>query len=316
MSRSRADTDLRIRWDEKRTRRARRALVSGRGLAKAAFGTVDGRLDLRGLSAPGLWLWRVPVLRPARLRSLDLTAADLEGWVLRGADIDDCNFDRAECSGWLIKGGTIRRSSFAGADLRSTIMGDHTTWSEVDLERADIRGTNSSSARFEKVRFDQAKLVRREFATDILRSCSFAGLVNDCSFGTVGARPDALRQVDFSRAVLRATTFLGLDLKDVVPPVDPNHVVIHRPHCVLMELVRQLESGVVNPLSWQGDTLRMDLENSRHDQAFLAWHLADLAIDATVEGGVAAAAFLLELDHICQREAASGGAFLTEDLRP
>jgi hypothetical protein len=218
---------------------------------RAAMGEVDGRLDLRGLPAVGLRLLNVPLVRPVRWRRLDLSGADLgDLFLVRGGEFVDCRFDRADCQGWGLFGGTIRGCSFVRADLRDSNMGSGTRWIDVDLGHANLRRTHSRNGRFERVRFDHAGLFRREFSSDPLIDCSFAGLVDDCQFGGPDAPPDLVGHVDFSAARLRNPRFWGQDLAEVIPPTSPEHLVIRHPRCVLMALLREIAGDDQHPLGW------------------------------------------------------------------
>lgn len=292
---------LRARWTTERIAAARRALSFGGTPRRAAFGEIDGRLDLRGLPARGLWVFHLPVLRPARWRNLDLTGADLRDLFLvpPGGRIENCRFDRADCRDWRLFGGIFQDSSFVRSDLRGGMVGKGTRWFNVDFSYANVRRSQSSGGWFEGVRFDHAALFRREFSSDVLDACSFAGLVEDCQFGGPNAPPDLLRRVDFSQATLKYARFWGQDLENAVPPSESDHVILRHPRCVYDELIRAIETDASHPLAWREMSVRIERDELGPNQRFHAIHVSQLGLSGDAAGGRESAQLLQDLDGGC-----------------
>jgi uncharacterized protein YjbI with pentapeptide repeats len=295
---------LQARWTPERATAARRALMGFGSVRRSAMGEVDGRLDLRGLPAVGLRLLNVPLVRPVRWRRLDLSGADLgDLFLVRGGEFVDCRFDRADCQGWGLFGGTIRGCSFVRADLRDSNMGSGTRWIDVDLGHANLRRTHSRNGRFERVRFDHAGLFRREFSSDPLIDCSFAGLVDDCQFGGPDAPPDLVGRVDFRHATLRYVRFWGQNLSEVRPPEDGDHLVVRYPRCVLDRILASLDEDPHHPLRWLRTLFERRVLELGPRQAAWIQHLGDLGIDGDVEKGRSAGALIRAVEQACADQA-------------
>ena len=101
-------------------------LVSGRKLDELELDTIDGRIDLRGLSVPAAarlrrfetkrWfvetLGNLVTLRKVRLVGLDLTDSRLENLRFHGVAIVGCRFDRARCRDWRMWATSVTECSF------------------------------------------------------------------------------------------------------------------------------------------------------------------------------------------------------------
>jgi uncharacterized protein YjbI with pentapeptide repeats len=207
---------------------------TGGDLRGLAFGTHEGRLDLRGLVDP-------------HPDEVDRDVASLEGLDLAGArmgrihftkrTIADCRFDGATLADLRLWSSSITDCSFKGAKLNGTLVLDGRTsfgWGprchhrRTDFSQANLAGLHVGDAVFEDCDFSGAKLAGAEFECDLVR-CRFAGHLHDVAFrGHRGIFGSDVRHedVDLKDADLHFVGFQGADLAGFRLPDDPRVLVL------------------------------------------------------------------------------------------
>ena len=257
------------RWDtdegEIRAERAFDALASGRSLDDAAWGEVDGRLDLRGLRAPlpqasplgreveGLIVEELSetlTVRDASLVSLDLSGARLEGLRIFDSTVANCVFDAARCQDWRIWGSHIRDSRFVGTDLRRSAIGPWhagrgNIYERVNFTRADLRQISCPAATFVDCDFSNARLERVDFQSSGFVRVRFAGELREVIFWDRGlniGKPETnpMKDVDFTDARFKGVEFRRLNLESVTFPTSDGHLVISNYPCVIERALETL----------------------------------------------------------------------------
>lgn len=272
--------ELEQRWDPARTAEAFRRLVAREELDSVAFGTVDGRLDLRGMVAdtedlrgrraeqgwyPPFELVAVP---DARLEHLDLRGARLPALELEGCTLVDILFDGADLTSLRLSG-SVRTCSFSGTSLYGCVLAIRgpktgvlrrrrtvpTTFEGCDFTRADIRhGSSGDGTTFLRCVFDRAKYTASWWisATDY-RQCRFAGRLSSPEFNAAplghpgDADPSRLDGSDFSAAEVLWPTIRGLDCAGVTWPEDDKHIVVHSRYVEVLLAVKARLVGSDEP---------------------------------------------------------------------
>ncbi len=278
------DKTLVDRWDTvdglALTRQIFKRLASGRSLKRLGIAVHDGRLDLRGLSAPatevgpprqaaGLTyrqLHGLTEVRGCKLKGVDFSGAMLRDLRFFDSSFTDCRFDGADCREWRMWGCDVQRCSFRSADLRDASIGAWSKgrfmrWSEVDFSGADMRRIVASEAVFAGCEFANARLEHIDFGS-VFAGCHFAGHLRevqfyDRAFDSHQREPNRMLDCDFSEALLDWVAFRRLDLDHVKLPSGPEHLVVGHYRCVL-ERALELLDGASEP--WQLG-LRGMLEN-------------------------------------------------------
>src|ERR1051326_7559017 len=192
------DSGLRRRWEtaegQERADEAIACLLAGRRLGGLGLGEVDGRVDLRGLSAPiprrlrrfetAGWfaeqLGDLVEFRSTTLEGLDFTGAQLQSLRFHDSQIIGCVFEEANCRDWRLWGSEVADCRFAKADLRDAAVGTwhegrRNTWRQTDFSASDFRVAVSWMASYVECDFSSAKLAKVKFEQCALARCRFAG---------------------------------------------------------------------------------------------------------------------------------------------
>jgi len=225
-------------------------LAEGKPLDGLGLATVDGRLDLRGLTAPAPAFGReygtrvatvressaLPVVRGVHWKAIDFSACRLGSVRFYDSHIENCRFDAGHCQDWRMWNTTISNTTFRATDLRRSALGsiDEGRWNvfkKVDFSGADLRQTVYVSAEMIECTFEDANLTKTDFQGTLFERCVFAGELKDVLFsrhayGGEALQPNEMKHVDFGRARLRHVEFRRLDMKDVKWPEDEQHVVL------------------------------------------------------------------------------------------
>lgn len=200
-------------------------LAMGRPLDDLGLGTVEGRVDLRGLHVGE----RVVTLVGVGLEGLDLSSARIPSWRFDDCAVRDCCFDRASCWDWRLWRTQVRHCRFVGTDLSGSAVGtwedgEGNLWSEVDFTGADLQVLVNRGATYEDCELAGADLTGVAFEQCTLRRCHFAGELREVTFDgrAVDDRPSPSpwEDVDFSEARFDQVHFLALDLDGVTLPTD------------------------------------------------------------------------------------------------
>ncbi|HEU0086916.1 MAG TPA: pentapeptide repeat-containing protein [Pseudonocardiaceae bacterium] len=242
-------------------------LLAGSGVDDL-LGSHDGRVDVRGVSAPtpevvaqtevaGMGVRKLKGLlefRDVTLSDLDLSAAKLDHLRFFGATLRNCRFHRASCRDWRLWRTDVEACSFEGADLRDAALG---TWEKgrgntfrgVIFRGADLRGISCQAAVFVDCDFSDAKLDGVDFGGSHFVRCVFGGPLRDVMFHRTsslakGLGPNPMEDVDLSKAELQYVSFSDLDLDRVQFPGDDRHVVVKNYPCVMRRVIDQLGDAV------------------------------------------------------------------------
>jgi uncharacterized protein YjbI with pentapeptide repeats len=233
---------LRDRWRTPEGRAVatpiREALLRGETPTSSPFGTIGGRLDLRGLAIGMTSPAGFPTMirhtverRDAIWSRLDLTGADLceinwKGLAVRDCVLDDVDLQHLRCWDIEVTGCSLRR-----ANLHFAQMGRPGVWRDVDLSQADLRGA-LATVRFERVDFSNTKFRTTEFGFSDLIDCRFAGIVFGLHLGEqIRNRPAnwRLERVDLRNARPRRLELTNVDLgggADLRLPEDADHWLV------------------------------------------------------------------------------------------
>jgi uncharacterized protein YjbI with pentapeptide repeats len=185
------------------------------------------------------------------LARIDFSRAKLNGWRLRDCEIFDCKLDNAHCSEWMLWHSMIRDCTFAGADLRRSLLGTYpeggrVKWQRVGFNDADMRRASAYGAIFEDCDFSNARLDEVNFHQRDFVRCRFAGVMEEVLFD--GRRlPDhavasEMKAVDFQGAHFISVDFRGYSLQGVALPRDPDVFSIRRFPCVARRVINALST--------------------------------------------------------------------------
>lgn len=226
-------------------------LAEGGPLDGLGLGFRNGRLDLRGLTAPEPTAGKTThttiadVVRQEglirmeglTLQSLDLSASSLNHLLFVDCRIENCVFDKSKCQNWGLWGTSVSNSTFYSADLRNSALGavlddKRNAFGQVDFTKADLRGTVYTAAEFIGCKFRDTRLDKVDFQTSTFTNCCFEGELREVCFYRRGFRGEIFPAnemvgVDFTRAQLRHVEFRGLDLDNVALPTDCDHIVLN-----------------------------------------------------------------------------------------
>ncbi|MFI5908637.1 pentapeptide repeat-containing protein [Dactylosporangium sp. NPDC051541] len=231
--------DWRDRWsgvDRTVVRGIADDLLHGRPVATAPFEPVGGRTDLRGFPLTRMATGgssgprrgqigaddhaTAAATPPPRWSGLDLTGADLSEFGWFDLTVEHCVLDDAELQGLRCWGVTIVDTSLRAANLHHGQLGApaefwprRSTWTRVDLTRADLRGT-TAEVTFTAVDFANARFTGTNFNWSDLVDCTFAGVVRGLH---LGRRPvcDQPETWQLTGVDLRAARPRGLELTGV-----------------------------------------------------------------------------------------------------
>lgn len=292
--------DFRSRWSstdgQQLSKEVWRRLAAKESLGDLKLGEYEGRLDLRGLSAPEVRRQELPPFRNWALNRLsgylEFNNVELEGVDFSGSKLEhirffnsrivNCRFDDADCRSWRVKGTDVKHVSFVRSNLRDAVLG---AWYEgrgsryefVNFSRADMRGLLSSTAAYLDCDFSYARLDKIDFQSSSFIRCRFSGELREVifyskTFDTKKPEPNPMEDVDFSDAKLRWVEFRRLNLDRVRFPEDHDHLVVKNYRCVLQRALeaasreKALESrGVIvvlkHRLKWVGPEQKIGVFN-------------------------------------------------------
>jgi uncharacterized protein YjbI with pentapeptide repeats len=227
-----------------------RRLVTGESLAGLGLGTVEGRIDLRGLQAPEpkvvqSWTFGtmdvarqtgIVVIKGARWEGLDLSGASLPELRFHDTSIENCRFDKAKCTSWRIWATTFHACSFLGANLSSSALGGvlddrRSAFRQVTFDKANLRGTSHLNADIVDCSFRNAKLKGVEFNGSLMERVVFEGPLADVSFreraiGLKSSTKNKMIDIDFRKATFEYVEFVELDMDQVKWPEAQDHYVV------------------------------------------------------------------------------------------
>ncbi len=242
-----------------------RRLIGRRSLKGLPLGTVDGRIDLRGLRiedpeilgvfdtsfgrATGLDVQRV---QGARWKNLDLSGSYLSSLRLYECRIENCVFDDSICPDLRMWATQVTDCSFRRANLREASFGgaignSFSVFTNVDFTSANLREVMSAVARFDRCLFRNARLEKIDFQGSIFVDCIFEGLLSDVMFYKHGYKgghfpPNEMKGLDFRNAELRDVGFRNLRLDTIKPPSNDKHILIKNVGLNLRHIIAALES--------------------------------------------------------------------------
>jgi uncharacterized protein YjbI with pentapeptide repeats len=248
--------ELQGRWTPERAAEAKEALENWKKpkrLEEVAFGTHDGRLDLRGLpiltniggvnetraQAAGVdreytfvTLDEPPEFHSVKWDSIDLSFAEIDHLRILLSEVNNCLFVDATVRDWRNWGTRYLNCDFARADLRKSAIGGanyqrkdmeyvNCHWQEGKLKDASLSGAAYRDCVFEHVTLADQQI--KEFA---FIQCTFSGTLKDITFdGRIRdtqspwpVRPDAAVDCDFSACTFDGVRFLGIDTRTLRLP--------------------------------------------------------------------------------------------------
>lgn len=182
-----------------------------------------------------------------------LSSSTLSNLWLKECNVSDCIFDNCDMSEVRLWGTSLSNVSFRSANLRGALLGGvsdsgkRNLFRNVDFSRADLRGTIYSEAEFVGCQFNNTKLDKVDFQSSTFEDCVFEGELREVLFYRRGFRKgnfpeNKMTRVDLSRARLRWTEFRGLDLADISPPSDDDHIALHNFPTVVGRLIEHLDA--------------------------------------------------------------------------
>lgn len=259
-------------------------LGSGEG-DEAQFGlTSDGLVDLRGLRLPevqvvgearvgGLsWdvLSEVLEISGRRLVDVDLSNSVVPHLRLFDCELDGCVVQHAHCQDWRLWRCDVQNTSFAGTDLRGSLLGgDGTslnTWVKVSFDGADLRDCGFADSIMTQCSFRDTKFLRPQFVRMHLTDCIFTGRLKTAMFvgsaGTSGVRTSPFTRVDFTGSIFEDVAFVGCRFDEVLLPTAGGVWAVESFPPVARRMLALLESDV----SSAAEELRFTLEHAvRYD---------------------------------------------------
>lgn len=179
--------------------------------------------------------------------NLDFTGSNLPAIHFSECEIRNCCFDQCNLQGLRLRACVIRECSFRGANLRGVVLGaaavtgpwagKRNSFFNDDFSGANLKETVYIAAAFNHCDFSNAFLQKITFGTSTFENCRFEGELREVWFWrsdwfTRGYPentfpPNAMLNVDFSRARLRDVQFCNLTLADVKLPSDDEHIVLN-----------------------------------------------------------------------------------------
>lgn len=238
--------------------RAVRTWLTGQGPQPDGLGTVDGRVDLRGIP-----LTATPATvgdpddpgRGVTWESLDLSGAQLEELRFFGGSIRDCFLDGASITGFKLWGTEVVDCSFRRADLRSRALGTgewhgrRNVWRRVAFDRANLRESVFFGCVLEECTFEKTTKLLQITDSEV-HGCTFVGQLTSLLVSGQGHRlpvsPEAF-SADFSRAVFRDSKIEGYSLDRVRLPEQEDLLVVRHYPAVMQVAVSYLELTDTSP---------------------------------------------------------------------
>jgi uncharacterized protein YjbI with pentapeptide repeats len=248
--------ELRRRWTPDRAADAKEALENWKNpkrLAEVAFGTHEGRLDLRGLpiftnlggigkkqvQAAGyereytfVTLDKAPEFHSVHWESIDFSFAEIDHLRIFLSEITNCLFTDATTRDWRNWGNRYTNCDFARSDIRDSSIGGASHkrrdmeyvachWQEGKLKDAFISGATYRDCVFENV-----TLVDQQIRESAFIRCVFSGKLQDIMFDARindarrpwAVQPDAVVDCDFSACTFEGVEFYGIDTRTLRLP--------------------------------------------------------------------------------------------------
>jgi fluoroquinolone resistance protein len=256
-------------------------------LTQLTLPSVWGRVDLRKLVAPrsdsvhlmDVAGYKIDQLTPlvvegVQWRGLDFTGSQLDTMRFHDCEFTDCIFDKARCREWALWRCSFSSCSFVATDLRGGVFGGvqegvRNRFTDVNFSRATLSGVIFGSAEFKNCRFGRLKKV--DFEGSSFVDCSFEGILEEVEFRRFAGDlpdvpPNAMRNIDFTKARFRFVDFHDLDLENVRFPTDEEHIVFLEDYAktldrVVKELRKQADprfKGVIAILANTRSQIRSD----------------------------------------------------------
>ena len=300
-------------------------LRRGRRLSDLGLGTVDGRTDLRGITAAiprrsrRFQFGRLFVeelsglveLRDCLIEGIDFGGALLPNLRFFDSEIRDCRFDAAQCRGWRMWRTRLEDVGFRRANLRDSALGPFdgapNRFDRVDFRDADLRGIASSGVEYVDCDFGGARLDGVDFQSSSLVRCRFAGVLKGVIFYAHGFQtgkpdPNPMEDVDFSEAVLRDVEFRGLNLDRVRFPVTSDHFVTRNYRCVIEYALTKLQGDESTAAQYIRSALEHRLKWVGPSQQVGVFNIDDLSIPGGAEQGKVALDLLRRCESHCDEQ--------------
>jgi uncharacterized protein YjbI with pentapeptide repeats len=247
--------------------------LAGSGKLPREVGSIDGRVDLRGLpfadaivigefAAGGLMFQSIagmPQFTGVTWRGIDLSGSIIRHARFFNATVEDCRFDGADLFDWRLWNSQVQRCSFVRADLKGSALGTSSnSWADVAFDSADLRDAVFRESIIRNVSYRRANLRGASFEFGDLDGLVFEGLLDTTRFLAVGyqGKPQGthwMRNVEFRDALFRNCQMQGYRMENVRLPRDvllvPNFPdVVKRARSIAADAdssVRNLVSGLV-----------------------------------------------------------------------
>jgi uncharacterized protein YjbI with pentapeptide repeats len=249
--------ELRQRWTPERAMEAKEALENWKKtkrLEAVAFGSHEGRLDLRGLSiytnvegvsskkvaADGVsrdytfvTLDKPPEFHNVKWESIDFSHAEIDHLRLFLSELRDCRFVGATMRDWRNWGTHFTDCDFSEADLQNSNIGGapykgkHVEYTNCAWRKGRLKAITLSGGLYRNCRFEDVKLANEQVTDARFIGCRFSGRLEEIRFDgraidsrmPWAVRPDAMVDCDLSDCSLDDVQFNGIDTRGIkLPP--------------------------------------------------------------------------------------------------
>lgn len=250
MSRQQSKEPLRTRWDDETTAFTLDALLRGR--PTSAYGTYQGRIDLRGIVIEKSERIRIneKLARIAKLNEFEsktISDVDLSYSVLNDLRViestfENCIFDNVKLPDFRAYSARFNGCSFKSASLRDATMGAKETGSKTgsvyqacDFSSADLRDISTEHGRFSECIFVGSQWLGTQTLSAVFENCDFRDakitrvVFDGRKFdnnGLVGLSENKMKCCDFSTAEITDTSFLAIDFRNLIPPENERYPLI------------------------------------------------------------------------------------------
>jgi uncharacterized protein YjbI with pentapeptide repeats len=220
---------------------------------------VDGRIDLRGFVLPGVDFTpveaagmkvavatgKLPEIRKATLRRVDLSESSLRHLGLTGVRFEDCLLRGADLTHFRAWRCRFEGCDLSGADLTDAVLSgpdrsDGTTWRDCTFGNLVLDGVIAEAADFQGCAFDQVRIANMIFKHCSFTDCRITGSLENVTFTGAnpppGARPTTLTNLDLRDCRLTDVAFAGLRLAGVRLPARDTLAVVPRAAKALAEI--------------------------------------------------------------------------------
>lgn len=258
---------LQARWDTDSGRRLAAEILRLSALGKAESihriaGTVDGKLDLRGLKTRAFYEgnldFEMPTEVPGPSREIEFNNAafnnaTFEYSELYGVMFDGCHFSDSSFKRTKIRSARSFATEYENVDFTAMDSGDlalgsfrgskRTAYRDCDFSDAKLRRSSSYVTLFERCRFQRTLVKDTHFWGSVLSDCEFSGHLEDVLFyGPISSvsrtnppprtliEDNPLRNVDFSKCSVSGLDFkTDVDLSTVRLPSETEHLFVWHP---------------------------------------------------------------------------------------